>query len=55
MPTSAKDTPVSTISTIVQANTSTISAPQTSNALYIGHASSAPMKPPPVQLKESYV
>ena len=49
MPNPPKETPVSAISTIAVAQMSTITPPQTSIALYRGHASSAPMKPPPLQ------
>ena len=54
MPSDVKDTPVSTISTITQAHTSTTTPPHTSSARYSGQASSAPMRPPPLQLYESY-
>ena len=49
MPSPLKEMPVIAISTIAVAQIITITPPQTSNALCSGHASSAPINPPPLQ------
>ena len=55
MPSPLKEMPVIAISTIAVAQIITITPPQTSSALYSGHASSAPMSPPPLQSSELIV
>ena len=55
MPMCPNDTPVITISTMASAQMSTTAAPHTSNAVYSGHASSAPISPPPLQSSDALV
>ena len=55
MPMPPNEKPVIAISTMAVAKMSTIMPPQTSSALYSGHASSAPIKPPPLQSSELIV
>ena len=55
MPMPPNENPVSVISAIAVAKMSTIMPPQMSSPLYSGHASNAPMRPPPLQSSELIV